>query len=72
MQNKTIFITGANGEIGQYLINKLNNNINYNIIALDLNKRFLHGKVKKYIQGSVIDEKLIKLIFATHDINVII
>ena len=36
MAKKTILITGANGEVGQGLVNRLKENKNNMIIAIDL------------------------------------
>lgn len=62
---QTIFITGANGEIGHGLINKLSENENTNIVALDLAPldEKLQGKVIEFVQGDILDNKLIETLF---------
>ena len=70
MSKKIILITGANGEIGQYLINQLKKNSENYIIALDLPDCKVH-KADEYIQGSILDHILIKSIFKKFKIDFI-
>lgn len=71
MQNQTILITGANGEIGQNLISRLNeSSLNNKIIALDLNDNN-HCPNIEFIKGSILDKSLIEDIFFNNKINVI-
>ena len=71
MQNQTILITGANGEIGQNLISRLNeSSLNNKIIALDLNDNN-HSPNIEFIKGSILDKSLIEDIFFNNKINVI-
>jgi len=73
MQNQTILITGANGEIGQNLISKLKSNtLNNTIIALDLNYFNCNNSKTEFIKGSILDENLIQKIFTKYNITVII
>ena len=68
MSKKIILITGANGEIGQYLINQLKKNSENYIIALDLPDCKAHI-ADEYIQGSILDHILIKSIFKKFKID---
>lgn len=62
MLKKVILITGANGEIGQYLIKELNKkNIN-NIIAIDLHPLNIKYNIEQYFQGSILDKQILKKI----------
>tara|TARA_B100000029_G_scaffold472238_1_gene512575 strand:+ start:1696 stop:2670 length:975 start_codon:yes stop_codon:yes gene_type:complete len=71
MQNQTILITGANGEIGQNLISSLkSSSLNNKIIALDLNDNNNFPQIE-FIQGSILDEQLIDKIFIHNKINII-
>ena len=69
MTNKTILITGSNGEIGQQLINSLSKNISNQIIALDLLPKKDSYKVYKYFEGSILDKNLVEKIFTKYDIK---
>ena len=71
MINKTILITGANGEIGQYLIQKLSKDNNF-IIALDLTFNNMRtDKRVQYIRCSILDDDIIKRIFIKYQINIV-
>jgi len=69
MPNNTILITGANGEIGQDLIKRLNLNPNNKIIALDLKTPIHNNTVEKFIKGSILDKEIIENIFNQYNIN---
>ena len=72
-KKNTIFITGANGEIGHGLIIKLSDSKDVRIITLDLSK--LDTKLKPLIyeefRGSVTDKNLVNKIFNKYKINTI-
>ena len=59
MSNQSIFITGANGEIGSSLIKSFNKKGINNIIALDLEQPQHNFQIKKFIKGSIEDKKLL-------------
>ena len=63
MANKTILITGANGEVGQGLVDKLKDEKNNTIIGLDLTNNICKNKIDNFIIGSILDKNLIKNIF---------
>lgn len=73
MQDKTVFITGANGEMGQLLLPELKK-IYKNIISLDISE--LDKNIKdipnKFIKGSITDEELINKIFEEEKIDIVI
>ena len=53
MLKKVILITGANGEIGQYLIKELNRKNIENILAIDLHPLSIPCRIEQYLQGSI-------------------
>ncbi len=59
MKNKVSIITGSSGEIGQNLIDYFYQKKDKKIIALDLNKPTNNTKVFKFINGSILDNKII-------------
>ena len=71
IKNKTILITGCNGEIGRCLIKLISKTPNVNIVALDLNISNVLNNSIEYISGSILDEKIIKKLFHTYDFDVI-
>ena len=71
IKNKTILITGCNGEIGCCLIKLISKTPNVNIVALDLNISNVLNNSIEYISGSILDEKIIKKLFHTYDFDVI-
>ena len=70
-----VLITGANGEVGHGLINKLKNDkkSGIQIIALDLNDLdpTLSKLVDVFIKGSVTDKELLENIFKDHRLDTI-
>ena len=62
MDNNAIFITGANGEMGHSLIKGLNDNGISNIVALDLENPRNSFNIMEFIQGSILDSKLLSKI----------
>ena len=70
MIKSTILITGANGEIGHGLIKSISND-NKKIISLDINK--IDNKMNPYIfdtlQGSILDDDILKQINEKYEIN---
>jgi len=73
MTNKTILITGANGEIGHALINYFADHGGVTVIAMDLNPMdaALAARCYKTISGDILDPNLIKGLAADHTFNVI-
>jgi len=69
MPKKTILITGANGEMGHSLINMLNEQEIYNILAIDLEPPKFNFKINAFIQGSVLDIDLINRISKSYIID---
>lgn len=64
-------ITGANGEVGHGLVQRLANS--YKLIALDVNNLdpALKNKVDVFVKGSVTDKDLLSDIFSKHKIDTI-
>jgi len=71
MIKKTILITGANGEIGQALVNSFHDSNKYIIIALDLSGNIHNLNVDFFIKGSIADQKTINNIFKKYSIDII-
>ena len=71
MAKKTILITGANGEVGQGLVDKLKENKNNTIIAIDLSNDIYKSKIDNFITGSILDKNLIKNVFKEYHIDII-
>ena len=72
MNGKNIFITGANGEVGHGLIEKLKAQ-GLKLMAFDLNDldKNLLPYVNTFIKGDISDKKLIEEIFKKNKINII-
>lgn len=73
MRNEVILITGANGEIGHGLINKLNQIGNRQIVAIDLKPldECLRGCCERFIQGDILDKTLLGRISSEYEIKTI-
>jgi len=71
MSKKIIFITGANGEMGHSLINTLNQQGIFNIVALDIDSPKYAFQVMKFIKGSILDTELLKYINNQYTIDAI-
>lgn len=73
MTDEYVLITGANGEIGQSLIEYLCRQKNKKVIALDLAEpsRELLQHCQDYIQGNILDQNLLHRLFNQYDFSVI-
>lgn len=73
MTEEFVLITGANGEIGQSLIEYLCTHTNKRVIALDISPacesmaKYCH----KFIQGNILDEQLLKELFKENQFSTI-
>lgn len=73
MTEEFVLITGANGEIGQSLIEYICTHTNKRIIALDISpacesmSKYCH----KFIQGNILDEQLLKETFNQYQFSTI-
>ncbi len=70
-RSPSILITGAGGEIGHGLIDRLNRTSPRPIITLDLNSLApdLGAKVKKEFHGSILDGNLLERIHAEYEVD---
>ena len=61
IRKSSILITGAGGEVGSQLIDKLSANENINIVTLDLHplESKISSKVSDRITGNILDRSLI-------------
>ena len=66
MLKKVILITGANGEIGQHLIKELNKKNIENILAIDLHPLNIRCRIQQFLEGSILDIQLLKIIQETY------
>lgn len=73
MKKPEVFITGANGEIGQRLIEYLAAEGKVDIVALDLREPTaeLSAKCKAFYRGNILDKNLIESIETGHCFDVI-
>jgi len=73
MRKEVILITGANGEIGHGLINRLFNENHCRILALDLKPldERLMDKCERFIQGDILDKMLLGRLIAEYEITTI-
>jgi len=73
MATKTVLITGASGEIGHGLIEKLADQADTRIVALDLNPMAdaMAAKCHRTVVGDILDTALIESLSAAHDFDVI-
>ncbi len=73
MRNEVVLITGANGEIGHGLINRLNEMGNRQIVALDLKPLddCLVGCCERFIQGDILDKNLLGRLASEYEITTI-
>ena len=67
----SVLITGASGEIGHGLIEKLASSSDRQIITLDLNPlpAAVAGKVRKEFVGSILDPQLLERINAEYEVD---
>src|SRR3989344_7579061 len=72
MEKRIALVTGANGEVGHLLLEKLASG-NYEVVALDLNDldQTLSGFVKKFYKGDITDEALLSSIFQNEHIDIV-
>ena len=68
-RKKVTLITGANGEIGNALINYLSKSTDKLVISLDLQPMNNLSKVIQHFTGSILDKELIKHIDAEYEIT---
>jgi nucleoside-diphosphate-sugar epimerase len=72
MRDKVILITGAAGEIGQALIREIAQKKPKKILTLDLAELPLElAEYSEHIQGSILDEELIKKLAESYEIDFI-
>ena len=73
MRKPAILITGANGEIGHGLINKLFKQNNVKIVALDINKldSDISGMALEEVQGNILDTDLINRLQSKYEFKFI-
>ena len=73
MRNEVVLITGANGEIGHGLINRLNEIGNRKIVAIDLKPldSCLIGCCERFIQGDILDKTLLDRLASEYEITTI-
>lgn len=72
-RNKVVLITGANGEVGHGLIERLSQSGEQDILALDVVELdpALRGKVKATLVGDILDQDLIQRIASRYEISTI-
>jgi threonine 3-dehydrogenase len=65
MTEEYVLITGANGEIGQSLIEYMCTHTNKRVIALDISPacKSMENFCHKFVQGNILDEQLLKELF---------
>lgn len=73
MRKEVILITGANGEIGHGLINKIHDENRGKILALDLKPldECLLEKCERFILGDILDKMLLGRLMAEYEITTI-
>ncbi|VTS00324.1 NAD-dependent epimerase/dehydratase family protein [Tuwongella immobilis] len=71
MRQRVVLITGAGGEIGHSLINRLGNDPDRPVITLDLNPLApsLAGRVRFHYTGSILDAQLLDRILAEYQVE---
>src|SRR5215471_651189 len=73
LRKPVVLITGASGEIGHGLIERLHACHNRGIITLDLNPLApeLNGKVQREVVGSILDRQLLDRLVAEYEVDLI-
>lgn len=74
MREKIILVTGANGEVGHGLIERIAQQPDHlPIVALDVNKldRGLRPFVRRYVVGDILDNKLLETLGTEYEIDMI-
>ena len=73
MRREVVLITGANGEIGHGLINKISQENRARIVALDLKPldECLMPACERFIQGDILDNMLLGRLLAEYEITTI-
>jgi threonine 3-dehydrogenase len=73
MNKNTIFMTGANGEIGHGLIEHLSKSDGVQIVAIDMNPmdKSIKAKCHKTIVGDILDSALLETLSTAHDFDTI-
>ena len=59
MKEKATIITGISGEIGQNLIEYFSKNSNKKIIGIDLDNSKQNSQIFKFINASILDQKIL-------------
>ncbi len=72
MRKRVVLITGASGEIGRALVEKLSET-DCEIVTLDLQDlpEEVHERVKRHITGSIVDKTMLEQLASEYDIDVI-
>lgn len=73
MPNKTILVTGANGEIGHGLIHYLAEQEGTQIVALDLHSldESIQHKCYRMVTGDILDNSVLETLSSAHDFDTI-
>jgi nucleoside-diphosphate-sugar epimerase len=73
LRKAVVLITGASGEIGHGLIERLHACHDRGIITLDLNPLMpeLNGKVQREVVGSILDRQLLDRLIAEYEVDLI-
>src|SRR5262245_48527248 len=73
MRKPVVLITGASGEIGHGLIERLADDGSRGIVTMDLAPldASLHGKVQREVVGSILDEAALERILAEFEVELI-
>lgn len=73
MRKPAVLVTGANGEVGYGLIDKLASTSDRDVIALDLKEleRPLRDKCSAAIMGDILDENLLQRLVSEYEIHAI-
>ena len=70
MRKEVMLVTGASGEMGQALIQQLNDQGHYNILALDVRPMpdEMKGRCEGWLQGDVLDDVLLARLVSEYSI----
>jgi len=72
-RRKAILVTGASGEIGTGLIERLSHNADYDLLALDIREldESLGSKCHARIQGDILDDRLLERLVSEFEIHAV-